>query len=70
MRRGDDAPQAQLLPTGIFIFNDVPPEIYGIIIDVGFAQFPLEDEEGAQIVITVEPGQSIDLGQVFVELPE
>ena len=70
MRRGDDAPQAQLLPTGIFIFDNVPPETYGIIIDVGFAQFPLEEADGTQIILAVEPGQSIDLGQVFVELPE
>lgn len=69
-RRGDDAPRAQVFPSGIFIFNNVQPDDYAIIIDVGFAQFPLLDENGDQIVVTVNEGESINLEQIFVDLPE
>ncbi|MEM7332299.1 MAG: hypothetical protein AAF490_09415 [Chloroflexota bacterium] len=69
-RRGDDAPQAQILQTGVFIFNNVPPDSYAVIIDVGFAQFPLVDENNEQIVVTVTEGEVINLEQIFVDLPE
>lgn len=70
LRRGDDAPQAQLLPTGIFIFNNIQPENYAIIADFGFTSFPLTDENGNQLLITIEEGKVVELGQIFVKLPE
>jgi hypothetical protein len=66
---GADSPQAQLLPTGVFIFNDVQPGTYGLMVDLGYAQFPVNDEEGNPRLIAVEPGQAVDLGQVIVTLP-
>lgn len=66
----ENSPQAQLLATGVFIFNNIPPGVYGLVIDVGFAQFPLTDEGGTQILITIEANQAIELGQIFVTLPE
>lgn len=66
----ENSPQAQLLATGVFIFNNIPPGVYGLVIDVGFAQFPLTGEDGTQILVTIEANQAIELGQIFVTLPE
>ncbi len=68
--QGTDSPQAQLFQTGVFIFSDVPPGTYGLIIDLGFAQFPLTDESGLEMLIDVEGGQAYDLGQIMVRLSE
>lgn len=67
--QGDDSPQAQLLPTGVFIFNNVQPGTYGLVIDIGVSQFPITGEDGLPLLIEVEADKAIDLGQVFVELP-
>lgn len=68
--QGTDSPQAQLFQTGVFIFNNVPPGTYALVIDVGFSQFPLTDESGTELLIEVEGGKAYDLGQVMVRLPE
>ncbi len=68
--QGDDSPQAQLFQTGVFIFNNVPPGTYALVIDVGFSQFPITDENGAELLIEVEGGKAYDLGQVMVRLPK
>lgn len=68
--QGSDSPQAQLFQTGVFIFSDVAPGTYGLIIDLGFAQFPLTDESGLELLIDVEGGQAYDLGQIMVRLSE
>lgn len=67
--QGTDSPQAQLFQTGVFVFNNVPPGTYALVIDVGFAQFPIKDENGAELLIDVEGGKAYDLGQVMVRLP-
>ena len=65
-----DSQRAQLFATGIFLFSDIPPGDYGIVIDLGFTQFPLLNENGEQILLTIEGGKTIDLGQILVEIPE
>ena len=65
----ENSPKATLLPTGIFIFNNVAPGTYGLVIDLGFSQFPLTSQDGSDLLITVEAGQALDLGQIFVTLP-
>ncbi len=67
--QGTDSPQAQLFQTGVFIFNNVPPGTYALVIDVGFSQFPITDENGLELLIDVEGGKAYDLGQVMVRLP-
>ncbi len=66
---GDDQPRAQLFPTGIFIFQDIPPGTYGLVVDVGYAEFPIQDESGEIRLITLEAGQTLDLGQLITTLP-
>jgi hypothetical protein len=58
-----ESPSAELLPTGIFIFRDISPGDYNLVVDIGISQFLVGD------TFTVEAGQVIDLGQVFVNLP-
>lgn len=69
IRENSDSPKAELFPTGIFIFKNVPPGDYGFMVDVGYAKFPIRGSDGNQILVTVEAGQSIDLGQLITELP-
>lgn len=64
-----DSPQAQLFQTGVFIFNSVPPGAYGLIVDLGFAQFPVRTADGNELLVTVEAGKALDMGQVFVSVP-
>lgn len=67
--QGDDSPSAQLFPTGVFLFNNITPGTYALVIDIGVSQFPVTGEDGSQLLIDVEPGKALDLGQIIVELP-
>jgi hypothetical protein len=58
-----ESPSAELLPTGIFIFRDISPGDYNLVVDIGITQFLVGD------TFTVEAGQVLDLGQVIIELP-
>jgi hypothetical protein len=69
IRAGDDAQKAQLFPTGIFIFQQVPPGEYGFMVDVGYTIFPITNDDGTPLTITVEAGGVINLGQVITPLP-
>lgn len=59
-----ESPTAELLPTGIFVFRNIPPGDYNLVVDIGITQFLAGD------TFAVEAGQVIDLGQVIIELPD
>ena len=61
--------RAETFPTGIFVFTNVPPGTYGLVVNTAVSQFALRTVEGEDLLVTVEPGQAIDLGQVFVQSP-
>ncbi|MEZ4510982.1 MAG: hypothetical protein R3C62_03830 [Chloroflexota bacterium] len=61
------SPQAELFPTGVFIFRNVAPGTYGLVVDLGFTQFLVNQPDGSQFLFTVEPGQALDLGQVITQ---
>lgn len=65
----DTSPKAEIFATGIFVFRDIPPGDYGIMIDVGYKEFPVTTPDGQVFMITVEAGKAIDLGQVITVLP-
>lgn len=65
----ENSPKAQLLPTGVFIFDNIEPGTYGLVIDIGFSQFPITKEDGSELLIQIEANKALDLGQVFVTLP-
>jgi hypothetical protein len=53
---------------GVFLFDDVEPGHYLITANIG-GGLPLDitDDQGTQVVIQVEAGQVVDLGEVSVE---
>lgn len=65
----EDSPRAQIFPTGIFIFDEVTPGRYGFVVNLAIATFPLANADGNEIIVTVDPGSVIDLGQIIVEPP-
>lgn len=65
----DESLRAETFDTGIFIFRNVPPGTYGLILNLAVAEFPIRDDAGQELLITVEAGDVIDLGQFFVDLP-
>lgn len=69
IRANSQSPRAQLLPTGIFLFTNVPPGTYGLFVDVTYTEFPVLDEQEQPMLITVEAGDMLDLGQVITILP-
>ncbi len=69
VRSGSNSPKAELYPTGIFIFQNIPPGEYGLMVDVGYTIFPINNDDGTPLLIKLEPGGVIDMGQVITELP-
>lgn len=69
IREGANSPQAEVFPTGIFLFREAPPGEYGLMVDVGFTKFPILQEDGTPLVLTLTPGQVLDLGQIITEVP-
>lgn len=67
--RRTDSPTAQLFPTGVFVFNNVPAKTYGLIVDIALSEFPVTLENGDPLLIDVKAGEAIDLGAVLVNLP-
>lgn len=65
----DSSIRAETFPTGVFIFRNVPPGTYGLILNLAIAEFPIKDDSGQELLITVEAGDVVDLGQFFVDLP-
>lgn len=69
IRYDEDSPRAQTFPTGVFVFQDVPPGDYGIVANLAVYEIPLQEQDGSRLLITVEAGQAIDLGQVITQIP-
>lgn len=69
LRHDEDALRAETFPTGVFVFHDVPPGRYGLIVGIGITQFPVRTPDGAELLVDVTPGAVIDLGQVIVQFP-
>jgi hypothetical protein len=67
--RSSQSHRAELLPTGVFIFNNVEPGTYGLIVDIAVIEFPVLDENQQPLLLEVQAGQAIDLGAVLVEMP-
>ena len=68
LARGEDSPKAELFSTGVFAFGGVQPGTYGLVIDLGFTEYPLL-QDGTELLVVVEAGKVFDLGQIFVEMP-
>lgn len=69
IRSSSDAPKAELFPTGIFVFRNIPPGTHALVIELGFTQYVVETDEGEPFLFDVEAGEVLDLGQVITEIP-
>ncbi|MCI0396293.1 MAG: hypothetical protein L0332_04380 [Chloroflexi bacterium] len=69
IRYNENSLRAQTFPTGIFIFRDVPPGTYVLIVNLAVTEFPVRNPDGTEIFVTVEAGQVLDMGQVITQLP-
>ncbi|MGD8856149.1 MAG: hypothetical protein PVG33_07460 [Chloroflexota bacterium] len=69
IRTGADSPTAELFNSGVFIFHSVEPGDYGLVVDLGFTSFTVQDENFQPRIITVEPDMVLDLGQVITNIP-
>lgn len=69
IRTSANSPKAELFPTGVFVFQGISPGNYGLVVDLGHTQFPVLSEIGEPLIITVEAGKGIDLGQLITKLP-
>lgn len=68
LKYDESSVRAEMFDTGVFLFQAVEPGQYGLIVNLGFTEFPVLDG-GSYRLVTVEPGDALDLGQVFVQLP-
>lgn len=65
----EDSPRAQVFPTGVFVFQNVPPGEYGLVANLAVYEFPLQELDGSKLLISVEAGQATDLGQIITQVP-
>lgn len=65
------APKTVTDSKGRFVFVDIPPGQYGLILDRIIGSYLLNDpENGGDMLITTEPGQLFDLGTLlYTSLP-
>lgn len=57
----------QEVGTGRFIFTDVLPGRYALVVLTIAGEYPLKDSSGNTIIFTVNPGESKDLGVITVQ---
>lgn len=69
IRYNDNSARAETFASGVFVFRGVPSGTYGLIINLGFTEFPVIQEDGSYLLIMVEENEVRDLGQVFVQVP-
>lgn len=67
----DKAPVTTPLKNGQFVFTEVPPGTYGVILFNPDASFLVDDPQNTELslMLTVEAGQTIDLGTITTTLP-
>ncbi len=70
IRYNETSLRAELFPTGIFLFTDVPPGTYGLIVDAVAFQFPVYDDQGDELFLEVRSEEVLNLGQLIVSTPE
>jgi hypothetical protein len=64
------APRAQLNALGEFVFVDVPAGRYGLMIDLVRGAALLNDpDDGSDLIVEIQGGQIVDLGEMAYPLP-
>jgi len=62
-----DQPASMLNALNEFVFVDVTPGEYGIVIHTPVSDYVLPDGKGGILLFTVEPNKVIDLGEINIE---
>ena len=65
----DTDPATATGQTGVFVFQNVPPGLYGLVVMHGVKLYLITDDEGNNFIIDVEADKAYDLGEVYAELP-
>ncbi|MEM2676118.1 MAG: hypothetical protein QXT10_06470 [Candidatus Bathyarchaeia archaeon] len=65
----ETSPAAITAENGAFIFTDVIPGTYGIVVVTPIGLFLIRDKMGKDFLFTVQPGAVLDLGEVHTTLP-
>jgi hypothetical protein len=64
------SPRGETFPTGVFVFRNVKPGQYSLVINMAVTEFLVKDATtGAELIFTVTANEVTDLGQVIVQLP-
>lgn len=63
-------PSSSTDPNGYFLFENVKPGQYGFVIYYGVTHYLIRDGAGAQVLITLEADQVLDLGEMHTNLPD
>ncbi|MEM9775020.1 MAG: hypothetical protein AAF902_10595 [Chloroflexota bacterium] len=66
---GDSSISAEVFDTGAFIFRSIPPGTYGLVVDLAVTTYPVRGDDGTMLLVTVESGDAINLGEVSAEVP-
>jgi hypothetical protein len=53
----------------VFLFENVPPGTYGLVVNMAVTEYAVQNPDGTTLLITVEPGRALDLGQVITAAP-
>ncbi len=65
-QQGTDPIATQELSTGRFLFADVTPGQYALVVLTVLGEYPLKDSDGNIVSFTVNPGETKDLGVISI----
>jgi len=65
----DDAPVATPSTEGWFAIADVPPGEYGMVLVTPDVSFLLDNGKGGSLMLDLEAGDAVSLGQILVSMP-
>jgi hypothetical protein len=63
------ATKATTTSSGQFIFTNVAPAEYGLILRTPVGNFKLNKMDGSELLIRAEAGQVVDLGDLLTDIP-
>ncbi|MFT7585779.1 MAG: hypothetical protein ACI9EW_002207 [Cellvibrionaceae bacterium] len=69
IRTNGSSQTAKVFSTGMFIFDNVPPGTYGLMVDLTFTAYPVLDENGNPVTFTIEANQVFELGELLAPIP-
>ncbi len=62
------SPTAMTDEHGRFVFTDVPPDTYGLVLVTPLGSLLFRDDTGANILFDVEAGEVLDIGEIHTDI--